>query len=257
MGRIICIANQKGGVGKTTSAVNLSASIALAGKKTLLVDCDYQGNASSSLGLYSLNGNNTLYNLLLGQKDIAEITSATQVKNLMMIPSNIDLVGAETELKSQKGKERLLQRHLASVKERFDYIILDCPPSLGLLTLNALTASNSLLIPLQCEYFALEGITALMRTFKMIRRSYNPLLALEGVLLTMYDKRTNLSRQVESDIRKHFKDKVFRTVIPRNVRLSEAPSHNKPIMLYDIKSPGAQSYLRLAKEILNRHKKGA
>lgn len=252
MGLIITIANQKGGVGKTTTAVNLSASLAVAEKTCLLVDCDPQGNATTGLGIDRSDLKNGLYELVLGSAGGEEAITKTGVEGLYLVGATPDLIGAEVEMVTAPGREHLVKNKLAPLKARFDYIFLDCPPSLGFITLNALTAADSVLVPLQCEYYALEGLTQLLKTIKAVRQALNPLLSLSGILLTMYDARNNLSLQVEQEVRGHFGDKVFKTHIPRNVRLGEAPSHGKPILLYDIRSTGAQSYLALAKELMNR-----
>jgi len=252
MGRIISIANQKGGVGKTTTAVNLSASLAAAEKACLLVDCDPQGNATTGLGVNKLKLEKGLYNLLVGDGPEQELITETDLSGLDLIGATTDLVGAEVEMVSMQDKEFRLRKGLQGLRQRYDYILLDCPPSLGFLTVNALTASDSVLIPLQCEYYALEGLTQLLNTVKAVRKGLNPSLKIERILLTMYDKRNNLSQQVADDVQIHFKGTVFNTIIPRNVRLSEAPSHGKPILLYDIRSSGAQSYLSLAKELIGK-----
>jgi len=252
MGRIISIANQKGGVGKTTTAVNLSASLAAAEKACLLVDCDPQGNATTGLGVNKLKLEKGLYNLLLGDGPEQELITETDLSGLDLIGATVDLIGAEVEMVSMQDKEFRLRKGLQGLRQRYDYILLDCPPSLGFLTVNALTASDSVLIPLQCEYYALEGLTQLLNTVKAVRKGLNPSLKIERILLTMYDKRNNLSQQVADDVQIHFKGAVFNTIIPRNVRLSEAPSHGKPILLYDIRSSGAQSYLSLAKELIGK-----
>ena len=249
MGRIICVANQKGGVGKTTTAVNLATSLALQGKRVLLVDLDPQGNASSGLGLREIEGPTT-YDLLLGERQASETKVATQVESLDLIPASRDLVGAEVELVSAEQREFRLAEALAPVREEFDFILIDCPPSLGLLTLNGLTAADAVVIPLQCEYYALEGLSALLDTVELIRASLNQGLAIDGIVLTMFDTRNSLSHQVSDEVRRHFPDRVFKTVIPRNVRLSESPSHGMPAALYDPASKGAQAYLDLARELL-------
>lgn len=255
MGKITCLANQKGGVGKTTTAVNLASALALSGRKVLLVDCDPQGNATGGLGLDKQNIGKGLYDLLIDGALWEEAVRPTEVANLWILPANIELIGAEIELVSVVSRETVLARRLAPFTPRFDYIFLDCPPSLGLLTVNALTAADAVLIPLQCEYYALEGLSQLVRTIRLIKRSLNPRLAVAGLVLTMFDIRNNLSHQVMSEVRKHFPDQVFETIIPRNVRLSEAPSHGKPVLLYDKASKGTQSYLDLAQEFLRREER--
>jgi chromosome partitioning protein len=249
-GRILAIVNQKGGVGKTTTAVNLTASLAAAERATLLVDIDPQANASSAYGVIAPQPQ--LYDALLGDCVIPQITHTTELSYLHLVPSAPDLVGAEIELVTLEDREGRMRRALEPVAHAYDFIVIDCPPSLGLLTLNALTAADAVIIPLQCEYYALEGLARLLDTIERIRRGLNPRLEVEGIVLTMMDRRANLCRQVENEVRKHFGDRVFATVIPRNVRLSEAPSHGKPILLYDIHSKGADSYLRLAEELLRR-----
>lgn len=250
MGKITAVANQKGGVGKTTTAINVAASLAAAEKSVLLIDTDPQGNSTSGLGIDKDNLNGSLYDLYTESKTIEELVQGTTIGYLQVISSNIELIGAELELSAKENRETILKNALESIKTRYDYIFIDCPPSLSLLTLNALVAADSLLIPMQCEYYALEGISMLLRTFNLIKESFNPALEIEGILLTMFDGRNTLANQVTDELRRHFGDKVYQTVIPRNVTLAEAPSHGKPVMLYDIRSKGAQSYLELAKEIL-------
>ncbi len=257
MGKIIAIANQKGGVGKTTTTVNIAASLAAAEKKVLLIDSDPQGNSTSGMGIDRKDITGSTYDLFTGKRPCEDIKKSSHFSWLDVIPAGIDLVGVEVELIQTISRERVLKRALEPIKDNYDYILIDCPPSLGLLTVNALTAADSVLIPVQTEYYALEGLSALMNTIKLIRQDLNPELSIEGVLLTMYDSRNNLAEQVAQEVRKHFGNKVFTTVIHRNVALSEAPSHGKPVLLYDIRSRGAQSYLELAQEVLTNAKAGA
>jgi chromosome partitioning protein len=253
MSRIIAIANQKGGVGKTTTAINLGASLAVAEKRTLVVDIDPQGNATSGLGLEQRESLPNIYDVLAGDRTAEEaVTRHVHFDHLDLIPSTQDLVGAEIELVQTPNRERVLRRALEPLRSRYDYILVDCPPSLGLLTLNTLTAADSVLIPIQCEFYALEGLSQLLNNIRLVQRGLNPHLDIEGVLLTMYDRRLNLSRQVAAEAREYFGGKVYRTAIPRNVRLAEAPSFGQPIVEYDAASPGAQAYLALAKEVLAR-----
>src|SRR3989338_3500577 len=250
MGRTISICNQKGGTGKTTSAINLAAYLALAQKKVLLIDLDPQANATSGLGINKHNIQKSTYHFLLEELDIKEILQPTAVSNLFLAPSNLDLTGAEVELVGALGREYRLKRALVKERENFDFILIDSPPSLGLLTINGLCAADSVLIPVQCEYYALEGLTQLTNTVKLVKDNINQSLVIEGVLLTMADYRTNLTKEVIQEARNHFKDKVYQTVIPRNIRLTEAPSFGKPVALYDKDSLGAQKYEELCKEVL-------
>ncbi len=250
MAHIICITNQKGGVGKTTTAINLSAALAVSEKKTLLVDCDPQGNATTGMGQDKSSINKTLYNGLIGETDAKSLILNTEIDFLKIIPSRIELIGFEIEMMSDLNREKALKNLLAQIVDSFEYIIIDCPPSLSLLTVNSLTAADYILIPLQCEFYALEGLGQLLHTVKLVKQRLNPCLEIAGILLTMFDKRTNLSQQVAEEAGKYFKNLIFKTMIYRNVRLGEAPSFGKPILLYDAVSTGAQNYFNLAKEIM-------
>jgi chromosome partitioning protein len=255
--RIIAIANQKGGVGKTTTAVNLGASLAASEQKTLVIDCDPQGNTTSALGFPKDPARRTLYQTLILDEPIERVTLDAQVEGLDLIPSDKNLVGAAVELVGMENREFRLKAAIAGIKDKYSYILIDCPPALDLLTLNALAASDSVLVPIQCEYLALEGVSELLDTLMRLRRTINPSLAIEGILLTMYDDRTTLSKQVAADLRSFFGGQVFETVIPRNVRLAEAPSHGMPVIFYDIHSKGAESYIQLAKEVMANAQKRA
>ena len=253
MARTIAIANQKGGVGKTTTAVNLAASLAIAERRTLLIDADPQGNATSGVGIEKGAVDRSLYDVVINSAPMQEvIRHDTQLPFLHVIPATQDLIGAEIELVAIGERETILRRALAEVKDDYDYILIDCPPSLGLITLNVLTAADAVIIPIQCEYYALEGISQLINTIRLVQQNFNPDFTIDGVLLTMYDARLNLSKQVVSEAREYFGATVFRTVIPRNVRLAEAPSFGKPILLYDVQSVGAKSYLAVAQEVIKR-----
>ncbi len=249
MGKIISVANQKGGVGKTTTTINLSTILAKKGKKVLLIDADPQGNATSGLGIEKEVEFST-YDILVNETSLQEAMQDTMIKNLKVCPSNINLAGAEVELVSMMSREQRLKEKLEEIKEKFDYILIDCPPSLGLITLNSFTASDSVLIPVQCEYYALEGLGQLLNTINLVKKHLNKNIQIEGALLTMYDIRTNLSNQVVKEVKRYFDNKVYKTVIPRNVKLSEAPSYGMPITEYDARSKGAKSYLKFAKEFL-------
>ena len=252
MGKVISVANQKGGVGKTTTTVHLSTILAKKGKKVLLIDTDPQGNATSGLGI-TKEVELSVYDILVGDTEFDETIQETTIKNLSVCPSNISLSGAEVELVSMMSREQRLKTKLDAVKDRYDYILIDCPPALGLITLNAFTASDSVLIPVQCEYFALEGLGQLLNTVNLVKKHLNKNLEIEGALLTMYDARTNLSNQVVKEVKKYFENKVYKTVIPRNVRLSEAPSYGMPISIYDPRSKGAKAYEKFTKELLKNN----
>ena len=252
MNRAIAIANQKGGVGKSTTAINLSACLAEAGKRVLTIDIDPQGNTTSGLGIDKNNVNNTVYELLLGECEISDCIIDLEIDNLSLIPSNINLSGAEIELIGVENKEYILKSYIEEMKEQYDFIIIDCPPSLNMLTINAMTTADTVLVPIQCEYYALEGLTQLMHTIDLVQERLNPDLEIEGVVFTMYDARTNLSLQVVENVKANLNQMIYKTIIPRNVRLAEAPSYGLPITLYDSKSAGAESYRLLAEEVLHR-----
>jgi chromosome partitioning protein len=256
-GRVYAFANQKGGVGKTTTAVNLAASIANAGRKVLLVDMDPQANATSGTGFPKGTVTEGIYEALSGERSIRELLQLTEIPNLYLCPSTRHLSGAEVELVNIENRHRKLVEAIEPVRDQFDYMIIDCPPSLGMLTLNALTAASAVVIPMQCEYYALEGLSQLVETIQSVKAAFNPALEIEGILLTMVDARMNLTQQVADEVRAHFEDKVYRTIIPRNVRLSEAPSHGKPILLYDSRSSGSLSYQALAEELLHKQRVAA
>ena len=255
MGKVISIANQKGGVGKTTTAINLAASLAAIEHPTLLIDIDPQSNSTSGLGIESRNVESSIYEVMVGGVEVEEAVLETELTFLDLVPSHINLVGAEIEMVDRNQRERILKKAIDQIRSKYDFIIIDCPPSLGLLTINSLTASNSVLIPVQCEYFALEGLGQLLNTIKIVRQHLNTALEIEGVVLTMYDTRTRLSNQVAAEVKKYFDDRVFSTVIARNVRLAEAPSFGKPALLYESTSVGAKNYLALAREIIKRNRK--
>lgn len=254
MGKCIAVANQKGGVGKTTTSVNLSSCLAALGKKVLLVDTDPQGNATSGVGVEREALESSVYDVIINGTDIKEVTVKTEFSKLWVCPSSIDLAGAELELVSCEQREFRLKEAIASVKDDFDFIIIDCPPSLGLITLNSFVSADSIIIPIQCEYYALEGLSQLTNTIRLVKGGLNPKLDIEGVLLTMYDSRTNLSMQVADEVKKYYSSKLYKTVIPRNVRLSEAPSYGQPINVYDSTSKGSESYLNLAREVIKANK---
>jgi chromosome partitioning protein len=252
MGRILAVVNQKGGVGKTTTAINLASSLALAGKRVLLVDCDPQGNATSRVGVDKTSVGRCVYNMLIEDTPAEQILVPTQVPGLDLLPATIDLAGAEIELVAALSRESKMKYQLGEIKDRYDYLLIDSPPSLGLLTLNSLTASEGVLVPIQCEYYALEGISQLLNTIQLVRRNLNKTLEIFGVILTMYDPRTNLAQQVVAEVREYFKEIAFKTIVPRNIRLGEAPSHGLPISLYDPRSKGAEAYEELAREVIER-----
>lgn len=253
MARVIAVSNQKGGVGKTTTSVNLAACLAAAERRVLLIDMDPQGNACSGLGIYPKDFEESMYEVLVEEKPLRGAILRTELKFLDLAPANQDLIGAEIELVTAIGREVRLKDALAPVVDHYDFVVIDCPPALGILTVNALTAADAVLIPLQCEYYAMEGLSQLLKTIGLIKKRLNPALEREGILLTMYDRRNNLSHQVEQDIRTHFGAEVFGTAVPRNVKLSEAPSHGKPVILYDISSAGAGAYMEVARELIKRH----
>ena len=252
MGRVIAVANQKGGVGKTTTAINLSAALAEKGKKVLLIDIDPQGNATSGVGVEKNEVENTIYDLIIGETTIQSCIEYTEFENLHLIPSNVDLAAAEIELIGIPDKEFIIRKEVEKIKNVYDFILIDCPPSLNLLTINAMTTADTVLVPIQCEYYALEGLSQLIHTINLVKERLNPYLDIEGIVFTMFDARTNLSLQVVENVRANVKQKVYSTIIPRNVRLAEAPSHGYPITIYDPKSAGAESYRALAEEVISR-----
>ena len=252
MGRAIAIANQKGGVGKTTTAINLSACLAAKRKKVLVIDMDPQGNTTSGFGVEKNELENTVYELILGECSVEECLIKNVVKNVSIIPSNVNLAAAEIELIGIEDKEYILQKKISKIRDQFDFIIIDCPPSLNLLTINALTAANTVLVPIQCEYYALEGLSQVLKTVNLVQKKLNPSLEVEGVVFTMYDSRTNLSLEVVENVKEHLNENIYKTIIPRNVRLAEAPSYGMPINLYDSRSSGAESYRLLAAEVISR-----
>jgi chromosome partitioning protein len=255
--RVIAVANQKGGVGKTTTAINLATALAAVRQRVLLVDLDPQGNASTGLGIDRRDRDINTYHVLMGEASLAEVTLPTIIPGLSVVPSGLDLYGAEIELVGMDEREFRLQRAIAAAGRHFDYVLIDCPPALGLLTINALVAAQAVLVPLQCEFFALEGLSQLVKTVDRVRQAFNPGLDIQGIVLTMHDRRNNLSESVAEDVRDYFGDKVYRTVIPRNVKVSEAPSHGKPVLVYDMTCAGAQAYLNLAGEVLRRERLSA
>lgn len=256
MGKVISVVNQKGGVGKTTTAINLSACLATAERKTLLLDLDPQGNACSGMGVKTSENGKNIYSVLIGKTDLRSNIVETELDGLKIVPSDLNLIGVEVELVNALSRENRLREAIGQIRREYDYIIIDCPPSLGIITINSLTAADSILIPLQCEYYAMEGLGHLIKTVRLVKKVFNPGLTIEGILLTMFDNRTLLSRRVRQEMQKHFKEKLFETIIPRNIRLSEAPSYGKPIILYDIQSKGAEAYLKLAKEVIAHDKRG-